>query len=224
MIDERWVRLALSLAIVIPALPAVGQSEIQIDGVPVLTAGQSCLPNEALVGFATDGSLICSCFAGLSSCTLGCFNLLTDVNNCGACDNVCGTSDQECIEGYCRECDPITQNCEDAPSDRACYGLVRTGGLDESVCAQPAPENGSGMQGDDCSFINGCAEGYGCLLPSLPAPQLECARFCDADDKGGSNGTPRCVAELGVDFQCLSLSEVHIGIPDSFFGICADVS
>jgi len=220
----RILILAMALGPLTPDLPASAQSEIQIEGVPVVTAGKSCVANAALVGFAADGSLLCSCFPGLSLCTSACFDLLSDVTNCGACDNVCATVDQDCIEGYCLECDPVTQDCSNSPTDLACYVILHSGSLHETRCIQPFPETGSGTQGDDCQSINGCAEGYGCLLPTLPLPQLECARYCDASDKAGPNGTPRCVADSGVGFECLGISEVYAGESDSFFGICAEVS
>lgn len=187
------------------------------------TAGQLCLPGEAVTGVATNGDLVCSCFPGLADCTTGCFDLATSVDSCGQCDRACSaaaSASGPCIGGACRPCSPTVQDCSDG--SHGCFADIFNFG--DSFCAEPAGLIGSGTQGDDCQFLNGCAIGYGCVLNNDPVTPtgLECARFCDPDDVSGPEGTPRCEAEAGAGFRCERATDFYSNVPAaaSYVGFC----
>lgn len=94
-----------------------------------------------------------------------------EIDGCGdAIDNDCsGVADEAC-------CDVFLQNCGGV---EACYYNIFSNSLS---CATPFGEP-PGEQEDPCSFVNACAEGFGCTLcipPNCDFPQdLVCAAYCD---------------------------------------------
>lgn len=119
--------------------------------------------------------------------------------------------------GFCQfACDPLEQNCPDAAE--ACFlGLTDGAG----ICAAPFLDGGTGQQGEDCQYLNGCDKGYGCLLTNDPVTPtgFDCAFFCDST--GGSG--PACSDGPGATFTCAELrtfysdSDAPAGL-----GICVD--
>lgn len=234
------------IVIVMTGVASLYGQEIQIDGVPVVTTatdqdttysagdglvldgnefssvlpGQMCTPGAAVVGVDVDGNIVCACFlgTGLTGCPDGCVDLLTDNNNCGACSEVC-TGGDSCYRGKCNECELVTQDC--VATDEGCYVALGTG---ETMCAVEVLENPPATQGNLCSYLNGCAIGYGCVLVDSPTSPsgMECARFCDPDDLSGPNGDSRCDADAGTGFVCVRASDFYTsGADESFFvGFC----
>lgn len=82
----------------------------------------------------------------------------------------------------------------------------------EAVCLRAGPLT----QGDECTLMNECAEGHGCILGRTAADStLVCAQYCDFDRSlGGSN----CPAR----FECRRINETYgntQGVPDAV-GFC----
>ena len=213
-------RVALLLLVCLAALltrPASSQT-IFDDGLPVVVAGQQCGPGQAVIGIDVDATLICDCFPGFAECMAGCFDLATDVGNCGACERTCPESfgGGPCLGGVCRPCDLVSQDCPVAAD--ACFWAPGTPFMD-TACVPPVPASGDGMQGDDCqSFLNGCAEGYGCALLNEvgnPGAGIQCARFCDPDDLTGPNGNSRCETDAGAGFLCERATDFYSELPPS---------
>lgn len=208
--------LALVAVGLLAGIPLGAQGGIVVDGNQVLTGGSSCDPGQSLVGFAADGSAICACLPSLTQCSAACTDLSTDAANCGACENACGV-DQQCRDGHCRECDVWEQDCSEV--SEACY--VNLSG-DTTLCATPFTEEGAGQQGDACTFINGCAEGYGCVLQNdVTTPTgLECAHFCDLELTFPSDPDAFCAAEAGAGFRCVRASDFYSNVESDDVAFC----
>jgi len=137
-----------------------------------------------------------------------CTSLLCVVGECTvACqtDDDCGGGQCESFSGLpdlCQpRCDAIAQDCPNE-SD-ACYPIA-TYQSGTTVCGVPY---GTNTQGQDCSYINDCLKGYGCVLPNDPnsATGLVCAFLCDALDAGG----PTCADGPGAGFTCVALNDFY---------------
>jgi len=156
------------------------------------------------------GSCGVVCGAGEGCCNSSCIDLQSDAANCGACGNACDV-DGQCLNGLCADCDVLAQDCAD-PGD-ACFANVTTG---TEFCAVPFLEGGTGLQGESCAFVNGCAEGYGCALDT-GGGALVCAFFCDADGMGG----PACSDGPGPSFDCLRINDLYANaMVRNEIGIC----
>ncbi|MGB8223745.1 MAG: hypothetical protein WCF10_14255, partial [Polyangiales bacterium] len=152
----------------------------------------------------------------------------------GVCVEICSTSPDSCPTdeacslfadlfadrtdiGLCGfVCDPLAQNCPDAA--KACY-LNPSGGA--AQCANPFLGQGSGQQGDPCTYVNGCAKGYGCALNDDPvnATGVTCAFYCDSTGTSG----PACSDGPGASFTCAELNTFYgdANAPAGV-GICID--
>ncbi len=188
--------------------PAIGVG-IVVDGKRVIVGGENCSSGAALAGFQADGTPVCTCLSGFTQCTDTCVSLMTDPANCGACDSTC-SQEEACVQGHCRACDLITQSCPD--SGEACFAMLLQ---DKTACFTPYPENDSGMQGDDCQYFNGCAEGFGCVLDTTYSGILECARFCDID-----RSYPTCESEVGAGFRCVRASDFYSNVEADDIAFC----
>jgi hypothetical protein len=117
------------------------------------------------------------CAAGLTDCYGVCVDLLTDLNNCGACGSVCesGLVPVRCRDGVCERAScPVgiefcgaVDGCRDLSSDplhcgacqNACASGVCTGGVcapaDGGACA-PGQTDCGGVCVDTCCDNNNC--------------------------------------------------------------------
>ena len=146
----------------------------------------------------------------------------------GVCTQICSTTPDSCAmgsactvysgvfadqtnTGVCvDDCDAITQDCT-VPGD-ACFLSIASG---QTTCA--SVQFPSNTQGDACMFINGCAEGFGCVLnndPVMPTG-LECAQFC-------ATAASTCSA----GFNCCEIRSFYADAPDvpAGLGMCVGVT
>lgn len=138
------------------------------------------------------------------------------------------------IEAWClgvgwRTCDVFLQDCTDGDG---CY-LIYSGCPYPTYCAPAVPEpnppdgcgtglNRPGIQGECCSYINTCDNGYTCIQPDSPAwDHLVCSLFCDPT---GTVGHDNCFSQIGPEFYCLSINSFYVDAPllEDFFGFCID--
>jgi len=91
------------------------------------------------------------------------------------------------------QCDPLIQDC---PSGQGCYASSGSG---EFICFKYSGENGEGVPGDPCNFINQCQPGTACLAPAAVegcgAESGCCSPYCDlaaADPSADCNGSEMC--------------------------------
>ena len=73
------------------------------------------------------------------------------------------------------------------------------------MCVVSVAENGSGLQGDDCEFLNGCAKGFGCVLINGDATGSECAKFCDVEQSYPAT----CEIDAGAGFRCVRSTDFY---------------
>lgn len=214
---QLWLAVAVrdgaSVAAYTPLIPRqkLTSSPYSI-GKSAIVTGVSCGAGATLIGYQNDGALDCACLPGFSQCGESCPDLMNDPANCGICGNVC-SSGSDCTQGVCRACNVITQSCTEP--DEACFLNLS---VDLTQCNAPFLENGDGMQGNDCSFVNGCAKGFGCvLLNSIDnVTGTECARFCDIDR---SFPAP-CETDAGAGFRCVRAAEFYSDFNESGIGFC----
>lgn len=73
------------------------------------------------------GRCVAECPAGFTLCEGACVNLTTDLNNCGACGNLCqntGVGTSVCVAGACNvACPPNYQDCDNNPRN-GCTSLI----------------------------------------------------------------------------------------------------
>ncbi len=192
--------------------------------------------------------LACSVLApGIQEC-----KQLCDISNptCpadNACSGVQGIFEDYTAApiGFCKfACNAVTQNCPaltdpatNQPITRGCYPLINqqgagsclVPGIDPNDPTDPTP----GQFGDSCSFLNGCAAGYACLLPadgnsSEPVCQKVCESPVDDCIGAAGTGTPVCQSlryfytdgaeagipeELGLCMNCEAWTDPATGIP-----------
>lgn len=87
----------------------------------------------------------CSCPLGLTNCTIGCTDLKTDADNCGACGHTCAVG-QTCLNGTCGTCPPGSINCN-------------------GNCVNPEnDQNNCGACNNTCTAGQTCQNGH-CLCP-----------------------------------------------------------
>ena len=203
--------LVVALLVAMSAFaPLHAQSGISVEGKKVLVGDVACPAGQSLIGFSTDGSEHCICGPGLTQCTSSCTDLASDSQNCGACENDCPVG-VPCREGRCRECEVFSQDCSDPGA--ACY-FFPPGGF--SACAVPI-FNGTGQQGEACTFANECAPSFGCVLPddvSNPAG-FECALFCDPMMTYPSDADTFCASQVGAGFRCVRITDLYSDIEDA---------
>jgi hypothetical protein len=104
------------------------------------------------------------CDEGQTECDGVCVDLLTDLNNCGACGAICESTlvGVGCIEGECvrTQCPaalthcgdnanlPVEEHCFDLPTDPnncgACGNVCASGECVDGACTPTLPETGSG--------------------------------------------------------------------------------
>lgn len=125
----------------------------------------------------------CQCPAGTTNCGGSCVSLATDVNNCGACGNVCqkgpNATGVVCGAGVCRVtgCEPGFADC-DRDASNGCE-------------ANP-------MNGTDINNCGGC--GYECHPPDGPYIMAaicvsgECSFICEPGYTRCGNGTLCCTS------------------------------
>ena len=147
-------------------------------------------------------------YTGEDDCDLGLICLLTDDDGLdGACIEFC-TGSMTCPSGgscsvynggslpIClTTCDPLIQDC---PDGQGCYASSGTG---EFICFKYSGENGEGMPGDPCNYLNQCQPGTACLtaasVEGCGAEASCCAPFCDlsdADPDMNCNAAEMCTA------------------------------
>ena len=131
----------------------------------------------------------CGCSPAQTACNGACVDLDTDVLNCGACGNACGTNesccDGECAdvwysEDHCGSCDRACSSgdtccegdCDDLKtSEDNCGACGNACGADESCCdgacrATDDDVNNCGACGRKCSATQVCDEGV-CTDPCV---------------------------------------------------------
>ena len=143
---------------------------------------------------------------GVTNTCVGFVGLFEDVDQVGLCQPVC---------------DPLDPSAACEEGD-ACY-LVLTTGI--GSCGSPAAGAEALNQGDDCMFLNGCASGFGCIIPNNPdstmVTSLACVFYCDAADSGG----PTCNMSGDLESCCIRLSDFYADVttpntPD--LGMCVN--
>jgi hypothetical protein len=191
--------------------PPLGRTDCAPDG--TVTRGQPCVDAAVAAGGVDDcrGGLLCD------------HGVCTDI--CDQLENTNCDAQQTCVvdparftdannAGLChRACDPLDPVCE---IGEGCYLDAVVG---RSSCEQPS---GPGTQGSDCSAIDGCAPGYGCVLDNDPVNSTGsvCAFFCDASAGGG----PACADGPGPTYDCRSIHDFYGNTPDvpAAIGMCVD--
>lgn len=131
-------------------------------------------------------------------------NLFDGLEGVGACEVTCSVLEQDCVDGD------------------ACYLSLLTGA---EYCAPPMSEDGvspPGRQGDECTSLNTCAEGFGCTLldhPDMTTGNV-CAAFCDASTSAGQ----LCPSLGGPPLTCVQITMFYgdaSSVPDEV-GFCVD--
>jgi len=134
--------------------------------------GNSCNLQNAH-SFCNSGNCdITSCYFDYANCdgniTTGCeIDLLTDVNNCGSCNNTCNLPNavSQCVLGECTilECDSTHSDCNQLPSDGCEVNLLNS-------------NQNCGLCGNVCNITNAnshCSSGS-CVLDSCIFPYADC--------------------------------------------------
>ncbi|MEM6992513.1 MAG: ribulose phosphate epimerase [Myxococcota bacterium] len=144
-------------------------------------------------------------YTGEDNCDVGLICLLTDDDGFdGACVEFCD-SGMACSAGSCSvyndgslpicltSCDPLIQDC---PDGQGCYASSGSG---EFICFKYSGENGEGVAGDPCNFINQCQPGTACLGPEAVEGCVAeagcCSSYCDLADampNADCNGSEVC--------------------------------
>jgi len=115
------------------------------------------------------------------------------------------------------ECDALVQDCPE-PGE-ACYVSNQGDPIVTSCANEVFP---GAVQGAACGFINGCAEGYSCILtdndPNNPTG-LECAFHCNA-----LAGSPTCDDGPGPAFDCRAINDFYgnVSTAPANLGMCVD--
>ncbi len=116
------------------------------------------------------------------------------------------------------ECNVLTQDCP--IGSEACF--VNIINLDPVVTLCGIVQFPGNTQGDPCQFINGCAEGFGCVLPDPPdnPSGLACAFHCDALGGGG----PTCADGPGPAFECRAINDFwgDVSTAPADLGLCVN--
>ena len=116
------------------------------------------------------------------------------------------------------ECNVLTQDCP--IGSEACF--VNIINLDPVVTLCGIVQFPGNIQGVPCQFVNGCAEGFGCVLPDPPdnPSGLACAFHCDALGGGG----PTCADGPGPAFECRAINDFYgdLSTAPADLGMCVD--
>jgi hypothetical protein len=165
----------------------------------------------ALVGAGVRPAGAQTCAPALTACGGECVDLMTDMENCGACGRVCqsGLVGVACIEGECHrvtcpaaltDCGtgdgprPYLEHCFDLATDPnncgECGNVCASGLCAAGVCAQAT--DGSGELGD---LGDACSEVLPCRAPYVCAGGV-CSEA--ADDGGSVTGLPSTGAGMAA--------------------------
>jgi hypothetical protein len=182
-----------------------------------------------------------TCEAGLTDCGGVCVDLQSDMNNCGACGEVCesGLVPVECRSGVCERANcpvgieycGIEDGCRDLTSDpehcgacaNPCASGVCSGGVcaaDGGTCAEGQTDCG-GICVDTCcnnshcgACGNVCPSGTSCFEGICDCP----SGLCCAEGEVICNGT--CVATCCDNNNCGACGNVCTGGLTCFEGVC----
>ena len=154
------------------------------------------------------------CPMGLSCCGTSCYDLTTDVNNCGACNNPCPTyanADVVCANSACEigACSDAFANCDKDPANGCEWNVLQDGAClcepgTTRPCYQGAPGTETvmpckgGTQTCDPTGTSWSA----CVGQVLPKAEI-CANGIDEDCNGvvddsedaDADGWPRCMGD-----------------------------
>lgn len=130
------------------------------------------------------GRYVC-CGSGQTYCGGSCVDLTNDVNNCGACGNVCGGG-TTCVNGTCtgggNGCSSgqtrCNGTCVNLSSDNNNCGACGNVCLDGSTCSNGVCRGG----GDDCGFGAARCNGVCINILSDSANCGACGVVCAADE------------------------------------------
>ncbi len=155
--------------------------------------GTVCVDGDCVEGCADDQP----CEAGKSCCTDTCFDLTTDMNNCGACDQVCPTPPNiaaSCENGMCTvgDCDMGFFDCDGDPSNGCEQPMACSctpGNMQSCYPGPPGTENiGECKSGSQTCSKDGTAWSL-CSGWVIPAPEI-CANSKDEDCNGQTDDSP----------------------------------
>ncbi len=114
----------------------------------------------------------CVCSAGQTSCAGSCVDLLTDVNDCGACGAACRASHAEplCVSGSCHfTCDPGFADCDHMAANGCEIDLTRSA-ANCGACGKQCSTPGGGL--------GACVAGVCAVGSSCTPPHTACGKSC----------------------------------------------
>jgi len=139
-------------------------------------------------------------FSGVDDCGAGLFcHEVDDETGEGTCRELCADGDvcpdplTTCIGWFGGALPVCSGMCSplfgpDCPSGSGCYGVPATGWCDSAACGYHVDGGG---QGDACSELNDCEDGFQCAegsnVPDCAADRC-CTRLCNLDDAGSCAG------------------------------------
>ena len=209
------------------------ETDLANDPANCTACGNACMPPANVVATCTAGACATTgdCVIGFAECdgmpSTGCeTNVLTDVNNCGACAMPCPAlphATATCTGGGCAiaSCDPGFADC-----DHSVYsGCEIDLGSDVNNCATcgmkcPAITNGYPACSAGACVVGGCDAGYadcdgdptnGCEV-HLANDDLNCGA-CKVKCANVANGSPTCGG-----FVC-GIGACNTGFADCFGGV-----
>jgi hypothetical protein len=146
---------------------------------------------------------------GLTACAGDCHDQAPEVPS--------GFTVEICTDDLDNDCDGMTDGCcslldQGCTAGKGCILLDNWQTECESVLAK--------VQGELCQFLNDCAAGLQCLVPSSPGSGLPmCVSFCALPD-----GEPSCGTLLGPGFVCVDGSLVGslVATPEGVGGCIPD--
>ncbi|MBN2803602.1 MAG: hypothetical protein JXR91_10940 [Deltaproteobacteria bacterium] len=136
----------------------------------------------------TDAVVGASCEKGLSHCEHGCFDLNSDISNCGSCNTNCLQS-ESCFDGFCGLCPKGESMCNNSCTDT----LTDTNNCGEcgTIC-NPGETCTEGVCKDFCDFPLVNCNGICTDLNSSSSNCGSCNNVCDRK-------TPACVNRICTD-------------------------
>lgn len=145
------------------------------------------------------------CPAGKSWCWAQCVDLISDEDNCGSCDNACGSS-QSCIEGSCG-CQEGYTDCGGSCVDLQ-FDFENCGSCGQECCHAEACVNGNCELGCP-QGLAGCHDGECGFCANLTNDEANCGACNNPcrEDQVCNNSSCTCFGSLQeCDGECVDLN------------------
>jgi hypothetical protein len=177
---------------------SAGQTQLTCSTTVTLPDGGMCPPNSmsALINCEpSDVTPTCPTMGQTFCPGVGCTNLQTDNNNCGACGTVC-TGSNVCTAGVCTACSGVQSACNALKATINVAGHTpptTTCNATELAIFQKIPTGGSQGACMSCAYTNGVLDLTGVTT------NAECEDLGATGDGGTAAGLSQCLTTLECD-------------------------